>query len=111
MKLPLEQLVIAFVGSAVGVVILSRLLPRTPLYGALVSQSASGVVSERIVSEQQAASQGQVGVAISVLRPGGKAQFGDRILDVISQGDMVARGRKVKIISHSGREAVVAVVD
>jgi membrane-bound serine protease (ClpP class) len=111
LRLPLEQLVIAFLGSAIGVVILSRILPRTPMYRTLVSQTASGMVTELAVAEHRASLQGQVGVAISNLRPGGKAQFGDQVLDVISQGDMVTKGRKVKIIGYSGREAVVAVVD
>jgi membrane-bound serine protease (ClpP class) len=111
LRLPLETLVIAFLGSAIGVAILSRILPRTPMYRTLVSHTASGMVSELAVTEHRTSVQGQVGVAISNLRPGGKAQFGDQVLDVISQGDMVAKGRKVKIIGHSGREAVVAVVD
>lgn len=81
------------------------------MYRTLVSHTASGMVSELAVTEHRTSVQGQVGVAISNLRPGGKAQFGDQVLDVISQGDMVAKGRKVKIIGHSGREAVVAVVD
>jgi membrane-bound serine protease (ClpP class) len=111
LRLPLENLVIAFVGSAVGVVILSRILPRTPMYRTLVSQTASGMATEQAVAEHRSSLQGQVGVAISTLRPGGKAQFGDQVLDVISQGDMVAKGRKVKIIGYSGREAVVTVAD
>ncbi len=111
LRLPLEQLVIAFLGSAVGVAILSRILPRTPMYRTLVSQTASGMATEMAVTEHRAALQGQVGVTVSALRPGGKAQFGDKILDVMSQGDMVAKGCKVKIIRYSGAEAVVAVVE
>jgi membrane-bound ClpP family serine protease len=41
------------------------------------------------------------------LRPGGKAQFGNDILDVISQGELIDKGERVKIIGHSGTEAVV----
>jgi membrane-bound serine protease (ClpP class) len=48
-----------------------------------------------------------VGVAISPLRPGGKAQFGNDILDVISQGELIDKGSRVKIIGHSGTAAVV----
>ena len=111
LRLPLEQLGLAFLGSAVGVVILSRILPRTPMYRALVSQTVSGMGTELAVAEHRASLQGQVGVAISTLRPGGKAQFGETVLDVISQGDMVPKGCKVKIIGYSGRVAVVAVMD
>jgi len=44
------------------------------------------------------------------LRPGGKAQFGEAILDVMSQGDMVEKGRTVRIIGFSAGAAVVELV-
>jgi membrane-bound ClpP family serine protease len=46
-------------------------------------------------------------VAISQLYPGGKARFGDQLLDVITRGELVEKGRSVKIIGHSGLDAVV----
>jgi membrane-bound serine protease (ClpP class) len=62
------------------------------------------------LEEVQASRVGQIGVALSTLRPGGKAQFGKDILDVISQGDMIEKGARVKVVGHSGSEAVVEVV-
>jgi len=110
LKLPLQDLLIALVGSLVTVFALSRILPKTPVYGLLVSHSASGVGSVALQEQKQALRIGQVGATISALRPGGKAQFGNEILDVISQGDMIAKGQKVRIIGHSGTEAIVEVV-
>jgi membrane-bound serine protease (ClpP class) len=107
---PIEVLSIATLGAIVAIVLLSRLLPKTSIYRTLVSESASGVVTEAVVEQQKVARQGQMGVAISTLRPGGKAQFGDQILDVISQGDMIAKGTRVRIIGSSGREAIVEAV-
>jgi hypothetical protein len=49
-------------------------------------------------------------VAASVLRPGGKARFGDQLLDVITQGELIARGTPVRIVGHSATEAVVEAV-
>ena len=46
-------------------------------------------------------------VTYSQLYPGGKAQFGDQILDVLTQGEMIEKGRPVKIIGHTGPDAVV----
>jgi membrane-bound serine protease (ClpP class) len=109
-QLPLRQLLIAMVGGAAGIWAASRILPRTPIYGALVSTSASGMKTEAAQAERRMARQGQTGVAISVLRPGGKAQFGDEILDVISQGEIVPKGTRVRIAGSSGNEAVVEVV-
>ncbi len=108
---PMQILIWAALGSIAGVVVLSRFLPKTPIYRTLVSESASGAVTEAVQTRQKLARQGQIGVTISTLRPGGKAQFGDDILDVISQGEMVPKGVKVQIIDYSGNEPVVAVVE
>ena len=110
LKVPLQEVGISLVASAIIAILIMRFLPKTPLYGALVSQSASGVQSDLLQTQKRILREGQIGVAISALRPGGKAQFGDEILDVISQGDMVAKGQQVKIIGHSGTEAIVEVV-
>ena len=87
--------------------ILARFLPKTTLFHQLVSQTASGVTSVAALEAQQNARIGQTGVAISPLCPGGKARFGDELLDVITRGEMVEKGRPVKIIGHSGPNAVV----
>ena len=110
-ELPLQQILIAMVGGALGIWAASRILPKTPIYGAVVSRSASGIKSEQVQAEQRRAHQGQIGVAVSMLRPGGKAQFGDDILDVISQGEVVSKGTRVRITGYSGTEAVVEVVE
>jgi membrane-bound serine protease (ClpP class) len=100
-------LTLALVGSFAAALALSRVLPKTPVFQQLVSHSASGETSWQAEGQQQAKRLGESGVAISVLRPGGKAQFGDRIIDVISQGEMIPKGNRVRIIGHSGTEAIV----
>src|SRR5262249_5515790 len=97
-KLPVENLVISFAIALAMMFVLARFLPETPLFRRLVSQSASGVESVARQQEQQAGRVGQQGVAISNLRPGGKAQFGNDILDVITQGEMISKGQKVRIL-------------
>jgi membrane-bound serine protease (ClpP class) len=109
-KLPLRQLLWATVGGGLTIWALSLLLPRTSMYRSVVSQTASGMKTEAVLEKQQRSRLGQTGVTISALRPGGKAQFGDEILDVISQGEMVPKGTAVRIIGNSGAEALVEVV-
>jgi membrane-bound serine protease (ClpP class) len=109
-KGPLWIIPTATAGGIVAILVVSRFLPKTPMYRAVVSHSASGVKSEAAQEQLRTALRGQTGVAISALRPGGKAQFGNQILDVISQGDMVPKGAKVRIIGYSGTEALVEVV-
>jgi membrane-bound serine protease (ClpP class) len=107
LRLPLQNLAIAFAGSLVMGVLLARWLPKTSVYRMVVSHSASGVSSVARQEQEHVSQLGQTGVAVSVLRPGGKAKFGEEILDVISQGEMIEKGRSVKIIGHSGTEAIV----
>ncbi|MDB6066835.1 MAG: hypothetical protein JWR26_3043, partial [Pedosphaera sp.] len=107
LRVPLENLTIALVCSMVIVAILARLLPKTSVYSSLVSQGASGVTSVMEQEQQQTSRIGQKGVAVSTLRPGGKAQFGNEILDVITQGEMIPKGQSVRIIRASGAESVV----
>jgi membrane-bound serine protease (ClpP class) len=106
-ELPLRQLIIALGVSLVIMAVLARILPKTPVYRALVSETASAMVSVAEKQQTQAARVGHQGVAISNLRPGGKAQFGEDILDVITQGEMITKGQAVRIIGHSGAEAIV----
>jgi membrane-bound serine protease (ClpP class) len=107
LAMPLRDLGYALLGSIAVLLALARYLPKTALYGRLISHAASGVAS---VASQAAAQAGQIGwegVALSLLRPGGKAQFGDTILDVVTQGELLEKGARVRIIRHSSREAVV----
>jgi membrane-bound serine protease (ClpP class) len=103
----LRDISVAVVVSFVIGLILAPFLPKTPFFRQLVSQTASGVSSVAALEEQQLAQVGQTGVAISQLYPGGKARFGDELLDVVTRGEMVEKGRPVKIIGHSGPNAIV----
>jgi len=45
---------------------------------------------------------GDIGIAISHLRPVGKAKFKDRIYDVQTSGEWIEQGKRVKIVSQEG---------
>jgi membrane-bound serine protease (ClpP class) len=107
LQVPLRDIGVAIAVSFVLALVLARYLPRTPLYHQLVSQSASGVTSVAALEARQEARLGQTGLAISQLYPGGKARFGDELLDVVTRGELVEKGRPVKIIGHNGPNAVV----
>jgi membrane-bound serine protease (ClpP class) len=62
-------------------------------------------------AQRHASNLGLEGVTISALRPGGKALFGGQVLDVISQGNLVDKGRKVRVVGHSATEAIVELID
>jgi membrane-bound serine protease (ClpP class) len=106
-ELPVQNIVIAFGVSLVIMAVLARFLPKTSIYRRLVSQGASGEAAVVEQQREQASRLGEKGVAISNLRPGGKAQFGNDIVDVITQGEMIEKGQAVRIIGYSGAEAIV----
>ena len=110
LTLPLTNLVIALGVSLILMLALARILPKTSVYRVLVSQGASGETGVVARQKLQTSRVGHQGVAISNLRPGGKAQFGEDIVDVVTQGDMIAKGQKVRIIGSSGAESVVELI-
>ena len=102
-----RTLLIAVAGVAVGVWLASKLLPQTSMYASLVSQGVSGGATTAAYAAQASAMLGAQGVTTSALRPGGKAQFGDAILDVRAEGGMIGVGTNVRIIGFSMGMAVV----
>lgn len=105
--LPMQNLIIATFGGGLAIWLASLILPKTSLYRAVISQSASGMQTEARMEAQKKSRHGQIGVTTSVLRPGGKAKFGEEILDVVSQGDMLPKGTSVRIVGSSGSESIV----
>jgi membrane-bound serine protease (ClpP class) len=110
MERALRTLLIAVGGVALSVWLASRWLPKTSIYGTIVSHGVSGAATSAAYVSQESALVGRTGVTISPLRPGGKAQFGESILDVTSQGDMIAQGQVVRIVGYNTGTPVVAVV-
>jgi membrane-bound serine protease (ClpP class) len=51
---------------------------------------------------------GDLGMAHTPLRPGGRARFGDHFVDVLTDGDFVNRGRPVRVVRVSGHQVFVA---
>lgn len=107
LRVPLRDLTYAAVGIVIVIAILSRYLPRTPLYAILVTKAVSGEESTKVREAAQTERVGRVGTALTPLHPGGKAQFGNDILDVMTQGELIAQGSQVRILRHSLGEAIV----
>jgi membrane-bound serine protease (ClpP class) len=47
---------------------------------------------------------------VSILRPTGKAKFGDAIVDVVAEAEFLDKGTKVEIIEIHGNRVVVKAV-
>ena len=53
---------------------------------------------------------GQEGVALTALRPAGMARFGDKKVDVVSEGEVVDRDARVRVVEVKGNRVVVRAV-
>jgi membrane-bound serine protease (ClpP class) len=104
---PLLRVLLSAALSIVIMMVLSRFLLKTPMFHQMVAETASGSRSVQRAAQVQSTRLGRIGQTVSPLRPGGKAQFGEDLLDVITQGEMIGRGAAVRIIGFSGPEAVV----
>lgn len=111
LRLPLQNLFFGAIIAGLGVALLSLLLPKTAAYHHLVSTGSSGTATDRRRDANQGGQIGLEGVAVSVLRPGGKGQFGDLLLDVVTRGDHLERGVRIRIVGHSAHEAIVEACD
>ncbi len=102
-----------FFTAGVGVYFVSRHYGSIPLVKNLVLTNEPG--EERIgvleamgpKAMEGAVNVGDVGVAISTLRPSGSAEFDDRIVDVVSEVGFVERGERVRVVEVSAFRVVV----
>jgi membrane-bound serine protease (ClpP class) len=86
-----------------------KLLPRSPLYGAFVLLR-SQPVAEGYTAPVQTALQPRVGMrgrTTSMLRPVGRARFGDATLQVVSRAAYIPSGVDVEIIEIDGGRYIV----
>jgi membrane-bound serine protease (ClpP class) len=54
---------------------------------------------------------GEVGVARTILRPAGKAEFGAALVDVMTDGEFLDPGVKVRVTMVEGDRVFVEAVD
>lgn len=54
---------------------------------------------------------GRTGVALSDLRPAGVARFGDERVDVVSEGDFVPAGSRIRVLRTEGTRVTVRALD
>lgn len=108
---PLTDIFIAIGLLLVVVGLFGRKLLQTSLARKLTSSAASGALSTAAIDASTQSRLGMIGVSASRLRPGGKARFGEELLDVVSGAGMLEKGTRVRIVSHSGTDPVVEPVN
>jgi membrane-bound serine protease (ClpP class) len=112
LAVPLLNLFLAMAGAAIVITLLARYLPRTSIYRrfALMISNPPGpslAGTPRQFATALALSPGAQGVALSILRPSGKARFADHIVDVVTQGEYVAPNTPITVVQSDGMRVVV----
>jgi len=108
---------LGFVGFIVLAWLLGKHLPRLQFLSGLilvpgmVRQGGEVQVSMTTSPESKGlcVNVGDAGVAVSTLRPAGKAKFGDAVVDVVAEAAFVETGNKVIITEIHGNRVVVKV--
>ena len=93
--------------SLVGMYMISRYLPKTPLFRRIApaNPTPSDVLTED--PYRGAARVGDIGDAQTVLRPAGKAMFGNMLVDVATRGEILEPPCKIEVIERRGNHVVV----
>jgi membrane-bound serine protease (ClpP class) len=112
LAVPLLNLFLAMAGAAIVITLLARYLPRTSIYRrfALMISNPPGpslAGAPRQFATALALSPGTEGIALSILRPSGKARFADHVVDVVTQGEYVAPNTPITVVQSDGMRVVV----
>ena len=96
--------------AVVGALVLTWSLPNVPILNRMVLKPPAEEAEAPMISLSNSgavALLGAIGVAVTPLRPAGKAQFGEQFLDVLADGGYVAPGGRVRVVEIEGQQVVV----
>lgn len=110
----IQVLVYGLGAASVGILLVVRYLPRSPLFarrGIISDAEITGVSTAGSQLEAQSQSRALVGrtaVVVSALRPAGKARLDDGfLLDVVADGEFIARDETVRVLESRGGRTLV----
>jgi hypothetical protein len=110
----LYMVVAAGLGAFASLLFMRRVLTQAPVFRRVALTAPDAEQLEKIRDQESLVHldylTGKRGVATTQLTPSGKARFGDDIVDVISDGDVVPRGTDVYVAKVKGNEVVVRAI-
>jgi len=98
---------LALMASLAGMVVLSRYLPKAPLFRRLVPANPTPSQVQVEDPYRGAGRVGDLGEALGPLRPAGKARFGAVLIDVVTQGEFLEGNALVEVVERRGNRVVV----
>jgi len=115
----LMGLSLGFIGFVALAWILTKYLPKLQFLSGLILVPAVAKQGPEMEISMTAPSEietigvkvADIGEVVSILRPTGKARFGDAIVDVVAKAEFLDKGTKVEIIKIHGNRVVVKAVN
>ncbi|MCS7304497.1 MAG: hypothetical protein NZ602_05245 [Thermoguttaceae bacterium] len=113
------QSLMILVGAFLGVLVLAwvarKWLPRMPVVGRMFLPPPEPEEAEQIRQREILADYhdllGAVGITTTPLVPSGKARFGNRLVDVTADGELIERGKKIVVTEVQGYRVLVRPLD
>jgi membrane-bound serine protease (ClpP class) len=103
----LVQLTVALLLSFILILILAKYLPKATFFNRLIladeETRSQGYVS--YPSEKELL--GEIGIALTTLRPAGTAEFNGKRVDVVADWEYIEKGSKIKVLRVEGIKVVV----
>jgi len=107
LEMAIMQLAGAFILSGIVIFILVKTMPKTKMWNKLILQrnieAKSGYTSDKKFGSLLK----KEGEALTDLRPAGTAIINDKRYDVVTQGEYIEKGNKIKVIEIEGSKIVV----
>ncbi len=101
------ELAAALLGSLIIMYILSKILPKTIMWNKLILKTninaKSGYSSKKDVSNRI----GEIGIALTDLRPAGTIKVGTKRFDAVTAGEYIEKGASIIIVEEEGSKVVV----
>ena len=100
---------LTLLGSIAIFALILKFFPHAPLFKRLILTSVQSNQEGFVVQEPNAASLlvGRRGVSLTSLRPAGKAEIDEQVVQVETEGEFVDKGQDVEVIEVSGNRIVV----
>jgi membrane-bound serine protease (ClpP class) len=101
-------------GAVVSVYVIRRFLPHTPYFNRMLLAPPEGEELQELSRRESLVFYdhltGKYGIATTPLVPSGKARFGDELVDVISDGELIPKGTPVYVAEVIGNRVLVKAV-
>ena len=107
LKIPIRNMVSSLILSGIGMLLISRYLPKSRATSWLVLKESTAAQAGYQSSDQHEELIGATGRTLTPLRPGGAAMFGELRRDVISRGEFIPAETEVKVVEVHGSRIVV----